>query len=116
VQVAGLITLPGTGPALADAVEAAVADGAGTHPDQRPPAVRRIAGDDPHAVMSAAVAAARDVAPPGATILLSPAAPSHNVFRDFEDRGDRFAAAVAALSDAAGPHGSTPPRRGTERG
>lgn len=89
VTVAGLVTLPGTGPALADAVQAA---GTGL-------AVRRIEGSEPGAVMDAAVAAARQIAPPGATILLSPAAPSHNVFRDFEDRGDRFAAAVAALPD-----------------
>lgn len=90
VDVAGLVTLPGTGPEIAAALAGAAA---------RPPvAVRQVTGTDPEAVMRDAVAAARELAPPGATVLLSPAAPSHNVFRDFEDRGDRFAAAAAALA------------------
>lgn len=90
VAVAGLVTLPGTGPEIAAAVAAAAGVGG-------PVPTEQITGDDPDAVIRAAVAAADALAPEGATILLSPAAPSHNVFRDFEDRGDRFAAAVAAL-------------------
>jgi UDP-N-acetylmuramoylalanine--D-glutamate ligase len=133
VAVAGVVTLPGTGPEIAAALDAAAAargggtagpsgaeaaagaddtgarsTGAGatatdagataTDAGVRPPIpVRQIAGRDPDAVMRDAVAAADELAPPGATVLLSPAAPSHNVFRNFEDRGDRFAAAVAAL-------------------
>jgi UDP-N-acetylmuramoylalanine--D-glutamate ligase len=87
LEVAGLVALPGTGPALADALRAAAPD----------LPVETIAGDDPDAVTAAAVAAADRLAPAGATVLLSPAAPSHNVFRDFEDRGERYAAAVGAL-------------------
>ncbi|WP_320668925.1 UDP-N-acetylmuramoyl-L-alanine--D-glutamate ligase [Patulibacter defluvii] len=90
IQLAGLVTLPGTGPALAAAVRAA-AEAAGAAL-----AVREVDGVDPGAVMAEAVAAARALAPAGATVLLSPAAPSHNLFRDFEDRGARFADAVAA--------------------
>lgn len=44
--------------------------------------------------VSAAVAAAQ----PGDTILLSPACASFDQFRDFEDRGNRFQAAVEALA------------------
>jgi UDP-N-acetylmuramoylalanine--D-glutamate ligase len=111
VEIAGLVTLPGTGPEIAAAVAAAdgvsdSADRAGDASDSTDRARRRdapipteqIAGNDPGAVMDAAVTAAASLAPEGATILLSPAAPSHNVFRDFEDRGDRFAAAVAAAA------------------
>lgn len=119
VEVAGLVTLPGTGPEIAAAVEA-LSVGTGGDASQRttnagpstthgaddagsaaptgrsPIPVRRIAGKDPASVIDAAVTAAAELVPPGGTVLLSPAAPSHNVFRDFEDRGDRFAAAVAA--------------------
>lgn len=42
--------------------------------------------------MAEAVTAARTFAKPGATVLLSPAAPSFNLYRDFEERGDHFAA------------------------
>lgn len=93
VEVAGLVALPGTGPALADALRAVGGE------DDGPPlaAVEVVPDGTPEQVSAGAVAAAARIAPAGATVLLSPAAPSHNVFRDFEDRGDRFAAAVSAL-------------------
>ncbi|RFD24852.1 UDP-N-acetylmuramoyl-L-alanine--D-glutamate ligase [Mycobacterium uberis] len=47
-------------------------------------------------VMVAAVAAARDLAQPGDTVLLAPAGASFDQFSGYADRGDTFAAAVRA--------------------
>jgi UDP-N-acetylmuramoylalanine--D-glutamate ligase len=49
-------------------------------------------------VMTAAVAAARDLAQPGDTVLLAPAGASFDQFTDYADRGDAFAAAVRAAT------------------
>ncbi len=48
-------------------------------------------------VMNAAVAAARDLAGPGDTVLLAPAGASFDQFSGYADRGDAFAAAVRAV-------------------
>ena len=42
--------------------------------------------------MAEAVGAARRLAQPGGVVLMSPAAPSYNAYRNFEERGDHFAA------------------------
>ncbi|WP_336959267.1 UDP-N-acetylmuramoyl-L-alanine--D-glutamate ligase [Sphingobium aquiterrae] len=52
---------------------------------------------DDSEMLSAAVRRAARVAKPGDVVLLSPASASFDQFRDFEARGDAFAAAVAAL-------------------
>lgn len=45
--------------------------------------------------LAAAVQRARQLAPPGGLVLLSPAAPSYDKYRNFEQRGDHFAALAA---------------------
>jgi len=46
--------------------------------------------------LAAAVEVARTIARPDSVILLSPAAPSYDRFRNFEERGDRFRELLAS--------------------
>ncbi len=54
------------------------------------------------ATMEEAVARAREIAAPGDVVLLSPGCASFDMFASAEDRGERFAAAVAGLREPAG--------------
>jgi UDP-N-acetylmuramoylalanine--D-glutamate ligase len=78
---ATVIGLPSTGPRLLQAARAA-----GVPPE------RAIEVAD----LEGAVERARELGRPGAAVILSPAAPSYDHYRDFEERGERF----RALADA----------------
>ena len=83
-HVRAVLALPANGSRLLEAIRAA---------GPRSGLVLREAED-----LDAAVALARSALPEGGVVLLSPAAPSYGAFRNFEERGDRFAAAARALS------------------
>ena len=61
--------------------------------DAGAPDARALAAAD----MLEAVTLARELARPGAVVLLSPAAPSYDHYRDFEQRGERFGELAARL-------------------
>ena len=62
----------------------------------------------PCASLEAAVELAAQLARPGDHVLLSPGFASFDMFRNYEDRGDRFEAAVRALAAARAPLAATP--------
>ena len=79
----GVIGVPSTGARLIDCARAA-----GVTPE------RALEARD----MKDALALARTLARAGAVILLSPAAPSYDHYRDFEARGERFRELVGPVS------------------
>jgi UDP-N-acetylmuramoyl-L-alanine---L-glutamate ligase len=81
-----VLTLPDSGPRIRAAIERASA-GAGAKPTVT---------DCPD--LAAAVAAGFAWAQPDGVVLLSPAAPSFGLFRDYKDRSEAFARAVHAIS------------------
>jgi UDP-N-acetylmuramoylalanine--D-glutamate ligase len=83
-----VLTLPGSGPRIRALIEAAVV-----------PAASGFAGVSDCPDLDAAVAAGFGWARPDGVVLLSPAAPSFGLFKDYRDRGDAFARAVRELPD-----------------
>jgi UDP-N-acetylmuramoylalanine--D-glutamate ligase len=81
-----VLTLPDSGPRIRAQIEAAPA-----------PAASGLAGVADCPDLAAAVAAGFGWAQPDGVVLLSPAAPSFGVFKDYRDRGEAFARAVRAL-------------------
>jgi UDP-N-acetylmuramoylalanine--D-glutamate ligase len=61
-------------------------------------ALNGVCSTEPAADMASAVRAARDAARPGDTVLLSPACASLDMYRDYAQRGDEFAASVRSLA------------------
>jgi UDP-N-acetylmuramoyl-L-alanine---L-glutamate ligase len=111
-----VLTLPDSGPRIRAQIEAAAvlsAAGPGTTPPARTvtpasatpvvtpasaaPSGTAFAGVTDCPDLDAAVAAGFRWAQPDGVVLLSPAAPSFGVFKDYRDRGDAFARAVRAL-------------------
>jgi UDP-N-acetylmuramoylalanine--D-glutamate ligase len=78
--LAGVVTLGQTGPEVAALFE-------GTVP------VRRVAS------IEEAVEVAADLAPPSGTVLLAPACASQDMFRDYHERGERFARAARRVAN-----------------
>jgi UDP-N-acetylmuramoylalanine--D-glutamate ligase len=85
-EVVAVVGLPDTGARLLEAVHRSAAHAPSTRPSL-------MALDD----MDSAVAAATGALDGEGVVLLSPAAPSFNAYRDFEERGERFEIAVARL-------------------
>jgi UDP-N-acetylmuramoylalanine--D-glutamate ligase len=81
-----VLTLPDSGPRIRAQLEAAVV-----------PAASGFAGVSDCPDLDAAVTSGFDWAKPDGVVLLSPAAPSFGVFKDYRDRGDAFARAARAL-------------------
>jgi UDP-N-acetylmuramoylalanine--D-glutamate ligase len=81
-----VLTLPENGPRIRAQIEAS-----------QVPAASGFAGVTDCPDLAAAVAAGFAWAQPDGVVLLSPAAPSFGVFKDYRDRGEAFARAVRAL-------------------
>ncbi len=87
-----VLTLPDSGPRIRAQIEAAAPAA------PRAPFVPGFAGVTDCPDLAAAVAAGYRWAQPDGMVLLSPAAPSFGVFKDYRDRGEAFTREVRALA------------------
>jgi UDP-N-acetylmuramoylalanine--D-glutamate ligase len=108
-----VLTLPDSGPRIRARIEAVAAlaesgpsaaapvtiPAPAVTPASAAPSGTAFAGVTDCPDLDAAVAAGFRWAQPDGVVLLSPAAPSFGVFKDYRDRGDAFARAVRALPD-----------------
>jgi UDP-N-acetylmuramoylalanine--D-glutamate ligase len=88
-----VLTLPDSGPRIEAAI-AALGGGSGNGSAAGPPALTVRSCAD----LDEAVQAGYEWARPDGIVLLSPAAPSFGVFRNYRDRGDAFARAMRACT------------------
>jgi UDP-N-acetylmuramoylalanine--D-glutamate ligase len=91
-----VLTLPDSGPRIRALIEAAAASLPAGPPPSGPPA-SGFAGVSDCPDLAAAVADGFGWAQPDGVVLLSPAAPSFGVFKDYRDRGEAFSRAARAL-------------------
>jgi UDP-N-acetylmuramoylalanine--D-glutamate ligase len=94
-----VLTLPDSGPRIRAQIDTMAATSSPATPAtwSPVPAPAGLAGVTDCPDLDAAVAAGFRWAQPDGVVLLSPAAPSFGVFRDYRDRGDAFARAVRAI-------------------
>jgi UDP-N-acetylmuramoylalanine--D-glutamate ligase len=106
-----VLTLPDSGPRIRAQIETAAMLSAAAPvttpaptvtPASAAPSGAAFAGVTDCPDLDTAVAAGFRWAQPDGVVLLSPAAPSFGVFRDYRDRGEAFARAVRALPDYPG--------------
>ncbi len=86
-----VLTLPDSGPRIEAAINDQIRNGPAGHPGTSGPA---LLGVTPCQDLDTAVAAGFDWARPDGVVLLSPAAPSFGVFRNYRDRAAAFARAM----------------------
>jgi UDP-N-acetylmuramoylalanine--D-glutamate ligase len=91
-----VLTLPDSGPRIRTHLEAAIRFQSVA--EAAPAPQTGFAGVTDYPDLPAAVVAAYRWAQPDGIVLLSPAAPSFGVFRDYRDRAEAFARAVRALT------------------
>jgi UDP-N-acetylmuramoylalanine--D-glutamate ligase len=98
-----VLTLPESGPRIRTHLEATTPPTSAVPPPASvaplTPFVSGFAGVTDGPDLAAAVAAGYRWARPDGIVLLSPAAPSFGLFKDYRDRAEAFARAVRALSD-----------------
>jgi UDP-N-acetylmuramoylalanine--D-glutamate ligase len=110
-----VLTLPDSGPRIRTQLEAATpapTTPASASTTPLAPSIPGFAGVTDCPDLAAAVTAGFRWAQPDGIVLLSPAAPSFGVFKDYRDRAEAFARAVRALSSkdpgSKLPHGTIP--------